>query len=95
MQRTRRDDAHDALLALASAQERYYLQMNTYAPDFITLKPAPATNDSPKGYYTLTVAGNASSYTLSATATGDQINDTACPVITLTSAGQKTPVDCW
>lgn len=94
--RTSRSDAHTALLRMADMQERYYLQNQAYAPDTKIAELGGATTK--EGYYTLNVsAANADSYTLNAVAvtTGPQANDTPCLTITLTSAGQRTPVGCW
>lgn len=62
-----------------------------------------ADDTSEEGFYTLSVAGDADSYTLTATATGSQANDEDCPVFKLTQLGVKTGGvlpdldnnDCW
>ena len=98
MRESRRTDGHNALQSLANLQERYYLQNNTYAPDIGTLNPPSLT--SQEGYYDLTVVGNASTFTATATAVpgGPQANDAPCTVMTLNQAQQKlpsVPVNCW
>lgn len=95
MRETRRSDAHNALLQLAGLQERYYLQNNSYAPDITTLNPPDV--DSSEGYYNLTVVGDASTFTVTATAdpAEAQAADAGCTAINLTQAGQKTPANCW
>ncbi|MDQ1363677.1 MAG: type pilus assembly protein PilE [Pseudomonadota bacterium] len=102
MLESRREDAHVALLRMADAQEKFYLQNNTYAA------PGQEANvggtGTENGWYALAITvGNASTYTLTATpsAGSPQLNDTGCDgtaagsLITLTSAGQKTPATCW
>ncbi|MDR2874459.1 MAG: type IV pilin protein [Methylobacillus sp.] len=60
----------------ASAMERYFSQNQTYA----TASLGSATTDvypaaSPDGYYTLSLVKTATTYTLTATATGSQAGD--------------------
>ena len=61
---------------------------------------------SEEGFYNLAVAGDADSYTLTATATGSQANDEDCATFTLTELGVKGAAvledsedtdssDCW
>lgn len=57
---------------------------------------APPTHDD----FTLAASNiSASSYTLTATAGGDQANDVekgvACDVMTINENGLKTPIECW
>lgn len=110
--RSQRSDAKDALLALATQQEKHYLQCNTYATAI-----AAATNcvagqlqgaaASKNGWYTLAiVAANATSFTVSATATAGegQFQDTECRSFRVTDRGIRTATDaggadntaeCW
>ena len=110
--RSQRSDAKDALLALATQQEKHYLQCNTYATAI-----AAATNcaagelqgaaASKNGWYTLAiVAANATSFTVSATATAgqNQFQDTECRSFRVTDRGIRTATDsggadntaeCW
>lgn len=52
---------------------------------------------SPEGFYGLSFAAapTATTYTLQATAIGNQAQDTGCSTMTLTEAGVKMPVACW
>ncbi len=110
--RSQRSDAKDALLALATQQEKHYLQCNTYATAI-----AAATNcaagqlqgaaASKNGWYGLAVvAANATSFTVSATATAgqNQFQDTECRTFRVTDRGIRTATDdgaadntaeCW
>ncbi len=110
--RSQRSDAKDALLALATQQEKFYLQCNTYATGFAAAPNCVAlnlqgTNSSKNGWYTLTIpVGNATSYTILATAAaaGNQFQDTACRTFQVTERGIRTAADdggadntadCW
>ena len=96
--KSHRADAQTILLDLAARQERFIAQNNTYATAISAdtgLNLGRTT--SREGYYNLTVAANASSYLLTATATGGQVADTDCLTITFSSTGVKsgTTGECW
>ena len=97
--RSHRADAQTVLLDLAARQERFIAQNPAgYAT---TISPNTGLNlgrtTSMEGYYNLTVAADASSYLLTATATGGQASDTDCLTITYSSTGIKsgTTAECW
>ena len=101
MLKSHRADAQTVLLDLAARQERFIAQNPAgYATD-ISGSGVNGLNlgrtTRREGYYNLTVAANASSYLLTATATGGQANDSDCAIITFSSAGVKsgTTGDCW
>lgn len=108
VRKSRRSDAQIALTQLANAQEKFYLNCNSYTT-YVTVATSTvntctlansglgyASNNSPQGYYTLSIpVGNTTSYTITATATGAQAADSACPSLSLTSTGVKTPTTCW
>jgi type IV pilus assembly protein PilE len=98
--RANRTEGRAALLALATAQEKFYLQCNTYTTD---LDPDAATDcdtgnlrfpvTSERGYYTITVtAANETGWTAEAEPAGDspQLADVKCQWFGLTSAGVKS-----
>lgn len=96
----RRVDGINALLQISLAQERYRANNTTYG----TLAQAyNSVTSSPEGYYTLAVSNvTATSYTATATAVGNQANDTAgstsCATLTLAMSNgtiTKTPAECW
>ncbi len=88
-----RSEAHSELLRVADLQERFYLQNNTYTPNMADVGNKLVTDN---GFYNMAItAANSSTYSLTATAVNGQVDDTACPVISLNSAGQKTPAQCW
>lgn len=99
--RSQRADAKDALLALASQQEKYYLQCNAYA-DNIANAPSCADSElqgadaSENGWYTLTILdADADSFNLEAEATAgeNQFQDTACRRFFVTDRGIRTAED--
>ena len=100
VRKARRTDARGALTTVAQLMERYYTQNNTYA----TATLGTGATDlykavSENGYYTLTLARTASTFTITATATGTQAVDSACPSYTLDQAGVRGPIatqaTCW
>ena len=110
--RSQRSDAKDALLALATQQEKHYLQCNTYGTSIAAATNCAAgevqgTAASKNGWYTLAiVGGNATTFTVRATAVNgqNQWQDTACRDFTVTQAGVRTARDsgtadnsaeCW
>ncbi|MBS0373443.1 MAG: type IV pilin protein [Proteobacteria bacterium] len=104
--RTNRVDGTTSLMRIQVAEEKYFLQNNTYTTD--VSDPAPAglglgSNNSPNGYYALAVVAGATgsiatSYSATATAQGTQTKDTSCPVFTINDQGARSPATstgCW
>tara|TARA_Y100001963_G_scaffold155365_1_gene246316 strand:+ start:734 stop:1120 length:387 start_codon:yes stop_codon:yes gene_type:complete len=86
----RRAEAIAQLLILQMAQEEYRLKNESYAD--IAALIIPFSSD----YYTFSVSDiGMQTYTLLATATGTQTNDTGCTTITLNQNDQKSPAECW
>jgi type IV pilus assembly protein PilE len=98
--RANRGEARAALLSLATAEEKFYLQCNEYTS---ALDAAAATACSPgnlrfpaaseRGYYTMAVtSADARGWTATATAvsTLQQYRDTRCRTFQFTSTGAKT-----
>lgn len=97
---SRRVDGMHSIYALRLAEEKYRTTNNQYG----TLAQVQSlTSTSLSSHYTYNVTNvGASSYTIIATAQGDQANDTeggtACNILTFTvnnTAETKTPVTCW
>jgi len=102
--RAQRTDAMSALLRVAAAQEKFYLQNNTYAATALLDDAPPAglgINGTENGWYTLAVTSTDLTRDFTVTATpvsgGVQAADTHCASFSLTSTGQKsaTNTDCW
>ena len=86
MKKSRRADAKVALTTMADHQERYYLQNNTYT----TAISAVGGATTKEGYYTLSIdSADVNGFQLTATAIGEQLNDTDCPLMYLSSTGAK------
>ena len=96
VKRTRRSDAHLALLAAAQTMERCKSIRYSYVGCTVDA-------DSDEGYYTLALSDlAASTFTLTATPAGVQANDSECPTITLDHLGRQGPAPagggdsaCW
>ena len=112
LRKSRRAEAAIALESLAQAQERFYARFRTYtslvaAPDLCAGAACglgQSSNSSANDYYVLTANGNATFYTLTATASGPQIKDTDCRTLTSNSvsiksatgaSGQDSTDECW
>lgn len=103
-----RSDAKVTLSRLATLQERYYFGNNSYTGDFADIVSG-ATSGQPigsdEGRYSiaLTLTGSGTGWSMTATAAGQQADDTNCASFTLTSIGAKTSrnssnvvtTDCW
>lgn len=95
----------DAISTLSQNQailERCYAQNFSYNAACTALPSFPQTSE--QGYYTITLSNlTATTYTLTATARGAQVNDTNCVTMRLDQANQKTAFDsagsaqssCW
>jgi type IV pilus assembly protein PilE len=111
--KSRRTEAKSALLNMASLEERFFSTNNTYTTDPTVLGYPTATMpiNFGNGYYQITAltataatpppnstsAGTPATYSITATATGQQMNDTACAAFTITSGGVQTATSttCW
>jgi type IV pilus assembly protein PilE len=98
--RSHRTEAKAALLNVAAAQEKFYLQNNTYTTALTDAPPAglgiAATTRN--GYYTIAIGGaNVTTFSVTATATGTQTQDTRCLTFSINELGVKTATnaDCW
>lgn len=111
--KSHRTEAKSALLDLASLEERYFSTANTYSSTPTDLGYNAAGTPFPvgSGWYiitTLTVTpavapgplapgGTPATYSITATAVGQQAKDTECATFSINSAGQQTATsaDCW
>ncbi len=98
--RSNRTDAVRTLTASAQILQRCYSQTFSFAAASCPVVPTT----SPNGYYTVTNAITATTYSLTATATGPQASDTTCASFTLDQTGNQTAVNsaagdestvCW
>ena len=103
--RSHRVEATSALLRVAAAQEKFYLQNNTYTENVGDVAGLGFSTDNvtdnfttENGWYTITVtAADNEGFTLTAEAAGDQVNDSDCTDFTLESSGAKSASGdgCW
>ena len=91
IQRSNRTDATSALLKVAAAQEKHFLQNNVYTDNEASAPPAGlglATSDN--GWYTITVVAPTVACPLASC-----WEATATPVTTGDNARQAGDADCW
>jgi len=100
--RANRTEATTALLQLAAAQEKFYLQNNTYAGNALIAVAPPAglglSATTGGGRYTVAItAATAAAFSATATAAGAQAADTTCATFTINQAGARTATsaNCW
>jgi len=100
--RANRTEATTALLQLAAAQEKFYLQNNTYAGNALIAVAPPAglglSATTGGGRYTVAItAATAATFSATATAAGAQAADTTCATFTINQAGARTATsaNCW
>ena len=100
IRKSRRNDAIDAILSISLAEARYRSSNTQYG----TLAQVwSGVSTSTDGYYTLAISNvSATSYTITATAVGNQANDsadgTACTPLTFADSSgtiTKSPSACW
>jgi type IV pilus assembly protein PilE len=93
--RAQRTDATAALLRIAAAQEKFYLQNNTYTTVLGSSGLNLSTTTPPtseRGWYVLNIpTASAAAYTATATApaTSPQFKDTDCRIFTVMDTGQR------
>jgi len=101
--KSHRTDAKSALVDLASLEERYFSTQNAYTsiPSQLGYTAGAVPFAVGSGYYNITAltviaatpptsAGTPASYSITATAIGNQASDTACATFTITSGGVQT-----
>jgi type IV pilus assembly protein PilE len=95
-----RSDALQTLLSIQLAEERYRMKNSSYGSLAQVWNGVSATTG---GYYTIAISNtSATSYTITATATGSQTTDSedgnSCATLSLAysnNAVTKTPSACW
>jgi type IV pilus assembly protein PilE len=112
LQKARRAEAVITLEQLAQRQELFFGSFRTYTA--VVAGPSAcadaacglnqSSTTSVGGHYNITAAGNGTSYTLTATAAGIQLDDTDCRTFVLSNSGVRTAADsgggdrtdtCW
>jgi type IV pilus assembly protein PilE len=114
VRKARRTEAKSAVLDIASLEERWFSTNNSYTDDPTKLGYTGAAGTAftvGSGYYTVlvskvdaTTSTALATYTIVATATGDQLKDTQCRSFQVTNNGAQTAADsasavntntCW
>ncbi|MGH8294044.1 MAG: type IV pilin protein [Steroidobacteraceae bacterium] len=113
IEKSRRTDARTAVLDLAAREQRYYGTQNSFTTVFADLGYAPAGQMPTSvtvgsGYYTVAlgpaIATDPPTFTVTATATGAQLDDTGCRTFTVDNTGLQKAYDssgndntttCW
>jgi type IV pilus assembly protein PilE len=106
--RAHRVEAQAALLDLAAAQERHHLRHLRYATDALLTSAPPDGLGLPRytrnGRYSIDIAAgaDASDFTATATAVGEQATDTGCTRFSIDARGVRTATGtggpsgtCW
>lgn len=99
--RAKRTEAKAALLQIATNQERFYLNNNTYTVDLTALGfPVAGTYTTASGSYNVSIAAgaNASGYTANAVFQSGGAEADKCLTFTINGAGVKSSgpyADCW
>ena len=98
--RAKRNEARAALLRLATNQERFYLNNNSFTQDLTALGFATTpTWETETGYYTIQVtAADATNFTATATYLRGGNEASKCLTFTIDGRGTKTSdpdPDCW
>lgn len=100
--RSHRAEAKAALLQVQVAQEKFFLQNNTYASALnatnMGLGYTSTTPFTTNNYYQLALSNfTATTYSVTATAKNSQAADTHCATFTIDQTGSRsaTNTDCW
>ena len=90
IRKTRRGDAHAAMLALSNALERYYIDARSFedAPSPGDLYSSKSPVDGSETYYILTITSTRRTFTVKAEPKNNQADD-KCGTLTLTRSGVK------
>lgn len=103
IQKSRRVDARETLMRIATLQERHFFQNSAYSAD----EGKFGGTTSPEGWYTISVTCSTTAcndFTATATATGAQAKDTQCAVFSINQTlkqsaakqgGGDTSDICW
>ena len=95
LRKSARAEAQTLLNDAANRQQQFLVDKRSYAGSLDALHIAAPTSIASKFNFTVNaVDGPPPAFSLTATAVGDQALD-KCPTLTLDSAGNRTPSECW
>jgi type IV pilus assembly protein PilE len=96
IRKSRRAEAKQALMGIASRQQQFLLDTRDYGTSLAAIGFSLPTSIA--SYYTVTLAtaGTATvpAFTATAAPMGDQTRDT-CGTLAMNNTGTRTPVNCW
>jgi type IV pilus assembly protein PilE len=99
VQRSKRSEAMSALLQIATEQERYYLNQNTYTDDLTELGFTTDPYTTGSGTYSVRVtSADTETYTAQADYQLSDEEGSKCDIFVINAAGEKTSspnTDCW
>jgi len=93
--RSNRTEARVALEQRALQIEKCFTRFMSYDNEECTASQAAADAQTPERNYQVTIAGDATSFTLTATAINGQAADNTCPALTIDERGRRLPAACW
>jgi len=96
--KSKRTEPMATLADIAGVQEKFYSRFLRYAASVDALdgyKLGPNPYITPSGNYNVATTLTASGYQITANAQGNQLEDTACLTMRITSEGIKSPTACW
>ena len=95
LRKSARADAQSTLTDAAARQQQFLVDRRRYAGSLATLGVTPSADVAAKyAFVVVAVDGPPPTFTLTASATGDQAHD-KCPVLTIDNAGNRAPAECW
>jgi type IV pilus assembly protein PilE len=96
--RSNRTEAQRELMRLANRQEQYYVDMRTYTDDMKELGQSDDPYVTESGNYSIDAVKTSTTFTLTATAQGNQATaDASCKTLTIDQTGKQGPssANCW
>ena len=95
LRKSARAEAQSTLTDAAARQQQFLVDRRRYAGSMTTLGVTPSGDLSTKYTFAIAAAdGPPPTFTLTAQALGEQAKD-KCPTLTLDSAGNRAPTECW
>ena len=94
--RSNRSEAQRELMRFANLQEQVFVDTRAYASNMKGLgQSTEKTTTGSTNYQIMVSAQTSTSFTLTAEAKNNQVNDTGCTSLTIDHIGTKTPSTCW
>jgi type IV pilus assembly protein PilE len=95
MRKAVRAEAKVFLTIAGSRQQQHMMDRRAYATSLAALNAATPSSLNGKFSFAVTAEDDATpAFKITGVATGDQASD-KCPVLTIDSAGNRSPAECW